>query len=437
MLQKLSNHINKNLPFLKDKKLLIAISGGVDSVVLTHLLSALNFNISLAHCNFNLRGKESDLDEEFVIQLGEKLNLNVFKIHFKTQEFAKANKQSTQIAARELRYNWFQKIIEQNSFDYVLTAHHADDNLETFLINLTRGSGLDGFTGIPEINGNIVRPLLKFSRETILTYVKDNNINWREDKSNASTKYIRNKIRHKILPVLKEINPSLLETFAKTTDHLKESQQIVEDRIEKIALDVLCVEQNSIKINIEKISQLSKPKAYLYQLLNKYNFTEWNDVYQLLSAQSGKQVLSKTHALLKDRDFLLLSKIDFSAALEMTFQITENQSEIKKPIHLKLEGVQEKSTENKQTIYIDKQHLVFPLILRKWQNADFFYPSGMTGKKKLSKYFKDEKFSLLEKQDTWILCNNNNAIIWVVNNRQDNRFLAKKGANDILKISTI
>ena len=178
MLQKLSQHINKNLSFLKEKKLLIAISGGIDSVVLTHLLSVLNFDISLAHCNFNLRGKESDLDEEFVIQLGEKLNLNLFKIHFKTEEIAKSNKQSTQVAARELRYNWFQKIIEQNSFDYVLTAHHADDNLETFLINLTRGSGLDGFTGIPEKNSNIIRPLLRFSRETILAYAKNNKIDW-------------------------------------------------------------------------------------------------------------------------------------------------------------------------------------------------------------------------------------------------------------------
>lgn len=436
MLQKLSQHINKNLSFLKEKKLLIAISGGIDSVVLAHLLSALNFDISLAHCNFNLRGKESDLDEEFVIHLGERLNLNLFKIGFNTNEIAKENKQSTQIAARELRYDWFQKLIKQNSFDYVLTAHHADDNLETFLINLTRGSGLDGFTGIPEKNGNIVRPLLKFSRETILAYAKNNNIDWREDKSNASTKYIRNKIRHKILPVLKEINPSLLETFAKTSEHLKESQQIIEDRIEKIALEVLSTQQNSIKINIKKINQLSKPKAYLYQLLNKYNFTEWNDVYQLLSAQSGKQIFSKTHTLLKDRDFLVLSKIDFSAALEMTFQITENQSEITKPIHLKLEEIQEKSTENKQTIYIDKQHLVFPLKLRKWQNGDFFYPSGMVGKKKLSKYFKDEKISLLEKQNTWILCNNNNEIIWVVNHRQDNRFLAKEMTNDILKITS-
>ena len=439
MLQKLSNHINKNLPFLKGKKLLIAISGGVDSVVLTHLLSALNFDISLAHCNFSLRGKESDLDEEFVVQLGEKLNLNVFKIKFNTEEFAKENKQSTQIAARELRYNWFQQLIDQNSFEYVLTAHHADDNLETFLINLTRGSGLDGFTGIPEINGNIVRPLLKFSRETILSFVKENNINWREDKSNASTKYIRNKIRHNVLPVLKEINPSLLETFAKTTEHLKESQQIIEDSIERIASEVLQKDFSTAlemtKIDIKKINQLSNPKAYLYQLLKEYNFTEWNDVYQLLSAQSGKQIFSKTHALLKDRDFLLVSKRDFSTALEMTFQIDKDTSEITKPIHLKLEEVEEKSTEKKQTIYVDKQHLVFPLKLRKWQNGDFFYPSGMTGKKKLSKYFKDEKFSLIEKQNTWLLCNNNGAIIWVIGARQDNRFEVTKETMTTFKIS--
>ena len=437
MLQKFSEHINNKFPFLKEKKLLIAISGGVDSVVLTHLLSALNFDISLAHCNFNLRGKESDSDEEFVVKLGGKLNLNVFKTQFNTEEFAKENKKSTQIAARELRYNWFQKLIEQHSFEYVLTAHHADDNLETFLINLTRGSGLDGFTGIPEINGNIVRPLLTFSRETILAFVKENNIDWREDKSNASTKYIRNKIRHKVLPVLKEINPSLLETFATTTEHLKESQQIIEDRIKKVASEVISTDQSNIKINIEKINLLSNPKAYLYQLLKGYNFTEWNDVYQLLSAQSGKQIFSKTHILLKDRDFLLLSKRDFSSVLEMTFQIDENQSEITEPIQLKFESAEDKSTENKNTIYIDIGLLDFPLTLRKWENGDYFYPSGMNGKKKLSKYFKDEKFSLLQKQNTWLLCNNNNDIIWIVNYRKDNRFLVKGLTKTILKISFI
>ena len=435
MQQKLSNHINKKFPFLKDKKLLIAVSGGIDSVALTHLLSILNFNISLAHCNFNLRQKESDLDEVFVKELGEKLSIKVFTTHFNTEKFAKENKQSTQIAARELRYNWFQELIENYKFNYVLTAHHADDNLETFLINLTRGTGLEGLTGIPEINGNIVRPLLKFSRDEVLTFAKGNNINWREDKSNASTKYTRNKIRHQILPILKEINPSLLETFAKTTDHLKDSQQIIEDRIEKISSEIIEKEKDVIKIEIEKINRLLNPKAYLYQLLKTYNFTEWNDISALLSAQSGKQVFSKTHILLKDRDFLLLSKRNLSTALEKEFQIDKNTSEITKPINLKFEEVKEKSTENKQSIYVDKQGLIFPLQLRKWQNGDFFYPKGMKGKKKLSKYFKDEKYSLLEKQNTWLLCNHNNAIIWIIGKRQDNRFKITKNTTSIIKVS--
>ena len=441
MLQKLSNHINKNLPFLKDKKLLIAISGGIDSVVLTHLLSALKFNISLAHCNFNLRGIESDKDEDFIISLGEKLNVKTFTTHFKTEEFAKKNKQSTQIAARNLRYNWFNELIHKYEFDFVLTAHHADDNLETFLINLTRGTGLEGLTGIPEINGNIVRPLLKFSRQEIIDFAKENNIDWREDKSNAFTKYTRNKIRHQVVPILKEINPSLLDTFANTTEHLQENQQIIEDRINEVSLKVLQknfkTEKEIIKIEIKKIKSLSNSKAYLYQLLKDYNFTEWNDVYNLLSAQSGKQIFSKTHILLKDRDFLILTKIDFSTALETIFQIEENTSEIKQPIHLNIENVIEKSTENKQTIFVDKEELVFPLKLRKWQNGDFFYPKGMNGKKKLSKYFKDEKLSLIEKQNTWLLCNNNNSIIWVIGYRQDKRSVPKKKCNSLLKLSLI
>ncbi|WP_158839384.1 tRNA lysidine(34) synthetase TilS [Polaribacter sp. L3A8] len=436
MLQELSNHINHNLPFLKGKKLLIAISGGIDSVVLTHLLSALKFNISLAHCNFNLRGTESDLDENFVKELGKEQNIAVFTSHFNTEEFAKKNKQSTQIAARNLRYDWFNELIEKHQFDYLLTAHHADDNLETFLINLTRGAGLDGLTGIPEINGNIVRPLLTFSRNDVLTFAKENNIYWREDKSNASTKYTRNKIRHLITPILKEINPSLLETFTKTTEHLKESLQIIEDKVNDVSTKVISTENNFIKLDISEIEKTSNPKAYLYQLLKEYNFTEWNDVYQLLSAQSGKQVLSKTHTLLKNRGFLLLSKNVSSNEVKM-FLIEETQSEITNPIHLKLEEVKEKSTENNQTIYVDKQRLSFPLTLRKWQDGDFFYPTGMTGKKKLSKYFKDQKLSLLEKQNTWLLCNNNEDIIWIIDYRLDNRFETTQQTKSILKIALL
>jgi tRNA(Ile)-lysidine synthase len=435
MLQKFKEHININFPFLKDKKLLLAISGGVDSVVLAHLFSELNFNISLAHCNFQLREKESDLDEGFVKLLSQKTANQIFTIKFDTEKFASKNKFSTQIAARELRYNWFQEIIKKHGFDYVLTAHHADDNLETFLINLTRGSGLDGFTGIPKINENIVRPLLAFSREEILAYAKTNTIDWREDASNATTKYIRNKIRHQVLPVLKEINPNLLETFAKTIENLQESKQIIEDRIADISSEAVNSKYDILKINIEKINQLSNPKAYLYQLLKEYSFTEWNDVSNLLSAQSGKQIFSKTHRLIKDRAFLLLSKNVISNEKEL-FLIDESQSEITHPIHLNFEVVQQKFTENKQTIYVDKDLLKYPLIVRKWQNGDYLYPLGMQGKKKLSKYFKDEKLSLLEKENTWLLCNSENEIIWVLNYRQDNRFSLKNTSNNILKITS-
>ena len=433
MIQKFKKHITKEFPFLKDTKLLIAISGGLDSVVLFHLLHKLNYDVSLAHCNFKLRGKESDLDEEFIKNLNQISYNQIFTIIFDTEKYAKEHKLSTQIAARELRYNWFQKLITEHKFEYVLTAHHADDNLETFLIHLTRGSGLDGFTGIPKVNGNIVRPLLAFSRKEILNYAKDNDIEWREDASNASNKYIRNKIRHQVLPVLKEINPSIFDSFATTIENLQESKQIIEDRIENIASEVLEKEANFIKIDIEKIKELSNSKAYLYQLLKSYHFTEWNDVYALLNAQSGKQVFSKTHRLLKDRDVLILSKIDLSNSIEMAFQIEEEITEITNPIHLTFKEVIEKSTENKQTIYVDKDLLKYPLMLRKWEKGDYIYPLGMQGKKKLSKYFKDEKFSLIDKENTWLLCNAENQIMWIINHRQDRRFVKNKN----LKISVL
>jgi tRNA(Ile)-lysidine synthase len=433
MIQKFKKHITKEFPFLKDTKLLIAISGGLDSVVLFHLLHKLNYDVSLAHCNFKLRGKESDLDEEFIKNLNQISANQIFTIIFDTEKYAKEHKLSTQIAARELRYNWFQKLITEHKFEYVLTAHHADDNLETFLIHLTRGSGLDGFTGIPKVNGNIVRPLLAFSRKEILNYAKDHDIEWREDASNASNKYIRNKIRHQVLPVLKEINPSILDSFATTLENLQESKQIIEDRIENIASEVLEKEANFIKIDIKKIKELSNSKAYLYQLLKSYHFTEWNDVYDLLNAQSGKQVFSKTHRLLKDRDVLILSKIDLSNSIEMAFQIEEEITEITNPIHLTFKEVIEKSTENKQTIYVDKDLLKYPLMLRKWEKGDYIYPLGMQGKKKLSKYFKDEKFSLIDKENTWLLCNAENQIMWIINHRQDRRFVKNKN----LKISVL
>jgi tRNA(Ile)-lysidine synthase len=435
MLQKFEKHIHTNFPFLKDSKLLLAISGGLDSVVLMHLCNQLKLSISLAHCNFKLRNEESDLDEEFVKYISQISSNQIFTTFFNTELVAKKEQISIQIAARELRYTWFQELVKKHQFDFILTAHHLDDSLETFLIHLTRGSGLEGFTGIPSTNGNIIRPLLPFSRAEILEYATKNQLEWREDSSNATTKYLRNNIRHQVIPILKEINPSLLDSFANTIQYLQDAQQIIDDQIDEIEAKVIIDKDGLLFFDISKINQLSNPKAYLYQLLKKYQFTEWNNVVDLLTSQSGKQVFSKTHVLLKDRDFLILSEIPSKKRDSESFEILEHQSKISSPIFLNFEENSSKNIENRNTISVAKKLLKYPLIVRKWQNGDYFCPSGMQGKKKLSKYFKDEKISVIEKEKIWLLCTADNEIIWVINHRQDRRFLASSATEISVQIT--
>ncbi|CAM1351207.1 tRNA lysidine(34) synthetase TilS [Tenacibaculum insulae] len=436
MLQQLATHINTNFSFLKEKKLLIAISGGIDSVVLTHLLQQLNYDISLAHCNFQLRDEESNLDELFIKNLGTELNIPVFSIQFETTKYSKENKLSTQLAARKLRYDWFNQLIEEHNFDYVLTAHHADDNLETFLINLTRGTGLEGLTGIPTVNKNIVRPLLIFSRKEIEAYAVKNNITWREDASNSETKYLRNKIRHQIVPILKELNPNFLKTHAKTTDFLKQSQQIVNDKIQQVANNLIIKEGDLIKINILKLLKLSNPEIYLYQLLKDYKFTEWKDVCHLIYAQSGKKVTTNSHTLLKDRDFLLLLPTTKIKSTEnQLFTVNFNDLKIVNPVNLVFKNTSKSTIIDTNCIFVDKFLLNYPLIIRRWKSGDYFYPTGMSGKKKVSKYFKDEKLSLFDKNNTWLLCSNDDKIIWIIGKRQDRRFLVSNKTTQILKIT--
>ncbi len=430
MLKEFQKYIEQNLSFLLDKKLLIAISGGIDSVVLAYLLHKLNYKIALAHCNFQLRGNESNLDEEFVKNIAKKINIEIFTTKFNTKQYAENQKLSIQLSARELRYKWFEKLLEEQQFDYLLTAHHADDNLETFLINLSRGTGLDGLTGIPQKNGKIVRPLLKFSREEIEKYAVENQILWREDQSNSETKYLRNKIRHKIVPNLKELNSKFLENFSKTINYLQDNQQIVNDKTSDVLFEISQKKGNITQINIEKLLKLSNPKAYLYQILKNYNITQWNDIFDLLSAQSGKKIVTNSHILLKDRDFLLVSENVKNKQLSI-FYFNETDVEITKPIHLKL--VNSEVELSKKCIQIDKKLVKFPLILRKRRQGDVFYPTKMNGKKKLSKYFKDEKLSQFDKENVWLLCSEDD-IIWVIGMRQDRRFLPKNDEN-VLKIA--
>jgi tRNA(Ile)-lysidine synthase len=429
------NYINNQLSFLKEGKLIIAISGGIDSVVLAYLCKALNFNFALAHCNFNLRDKESDTDEAFIVELAEKLDVEVFIQNFDTQSYAKANKRSIQMAARELRYNWFAELAEQLQFNYILTAHHADDNLETFLINFTRGTGLNGLTGIPVINANIVRPLLQFSREDIEAYANMESIKWREDSSNASRKYLRNKLRHEVIPILKEINPQLLDSFQNTIVNLNDTADIVEESLNAVAKRAIVdIGDNGVSYKISEFKKVNNSKAYLFEMFKNYGFTEWNDIVDLLDAESGKYVLSNTHRLIKHRAHLILTDLCNSEQREVSFYITEGEKHIETPIgqlSFKVEG--SVRTDSKRTIYIDKEKLSYPLQFRIWKSDDVFSPSGMKGKKKVSKYLKDEKLSLVDKENTWVLTTDEQ-VIWVVGKRADERFVVSEKTKEILKI---
>lgn len=433
MLPKFQNHINENLPFLKGKKLLLATSGGIDSMVLLYLCNQLKLDARVAHCNFQLRGDESDEDEKFVKSQCEKLDVLLFVNHFDTKKFAEKQKLSIQVVARNLRYDWFNTLLINNDYDYILTAHHLDDSLETVLINFTRGSGLDGLTGIPQQNGNIVRPLLPFSRNEIVTFAKENKVKWREDSSNASDKYLRNKLRHNVIPILKELNPSLLDSFEKSISNLQQAQTLVDDASRIVYRKVVTDINFQKRINLSEFMQLPNYQSYLYQWLEPFGFSDWNSINDLVIAQSGKQVFSETHVLLKDRNELILFPKQ-NEIEPVNFLISKDQKEVKFPLKMAFCNVDDISVQTTNTIFVDEDKLQFPLVIRKWQEGDWFYPSGMIGRKKLSKFFKDEKFSLLDKSSTWLLCSENQ-IVWVIGKRLDEQFKVTESTTKILKIN--
>ena len=432
MLEKLQLHLITNFPFLKGKRLFLAVSGGMDSMVLLHLFHQLNYEISVLHCNFSLRNLESDGDEEFVKHYCESKKIPLFIQKFDTKQFADDAKISIQVAARKLRYDWFYEQLVDKNFDYILTAHHLDDSLETFLINLTRGTGLEGLTGIPAQNDKIIRPLLPFSRVEIENYIQENNLQWREDSSNASDKYFRNKVRHAIVPVLKELNPNLLSSFQNTVENLQQAQSLVEDASKLVFQIVVQEENNQLKINLIELLKLSNYAAYLYQWLKDFGFTAWGDIYDIVTAQSGKLIFSETHILLKDRDYLILY-IKESHTTELEIFVKKGIEEVKFPLKISFCNINDISNTKSNCIFVDEDLLQFPLTIRKWKEGDYFYPLGMQGKKKLSKYFKDEKMSLIDKSNQWLLCSNNQ-IVWVIGKRQDERFKITEKTNHKLQI---
>lgn len=436
MLADFQNHIKKEFSHLRDRQFLLAVSGGVDSVVMAHLFSETKLDFAIAHCNFRLRGIESDKDEEFTRKLAKKLDKKFHVTHFDTIGYINKNKVSVQMAARQLRYRWFEQIMNKYGYKTLVTAHHADDNFETFLIHLSRGSGLEGLTGMPEKTDVISRPLLAFSRMQIEDYAKSKKFKWREDESNLDTKYLRNKIRHELVPQLKELHPSFSSNFETTLNHLKGSARLVENHINVLKNELFLEKNGLTRIQIKKIQSLDPLEPYIYQLFKDYGFTAWGDIHDLLTAMSGKEIRSKTHRLVKDREDLLLHQLE-SFDLSEIYRVHEHTKHLEYPIKLEISEVSNfEKTTDPNILYIDKKTLKYPMTVRKWRAGDYFYPLGMKGKKKVSKFFKDEKVDLISKEKQWMLCSDDK-IVWILGKRADDRFKVDQNTETILKINLI
>lgn len=437
MVEEFKKFVKKNTLLEEGDKTLLTVSGGRDSVVLCELFYKAKFPFAIAHCNFQLRGKEANDDESFVKKLASKYKADFFSKRFQTKAFSKNNKLSVQQAARILRYQWFEEIRSKNSFDFISTAHHKDDELETFFINLIRGTGIAGLHGIMPKRGKIIRPLLFADRNEIDEFVKKNKLQFREDSSNASDKYLRNKIRHKILPLFEEINPSFKKTLSDEIIRIGEVEKIYNHFIS--ANEHRILKNNSISISGLKKSTFAS--VLLYEILKKYHFNSdvSEEVFCSLDSEPGKQFFSPTHRLVKDRQKLIITKRNSPNAKEV-FLVLHKEKRIIAPFKIELSKIENSDSfiipKDNKIACLDFEKLKFPLEIRKWKEGDFFYPLGMKKKKKLSDFFIDIKLSLPEKENTWLLCSDGD-IVYVLGKRIDERYKVGKQTKTIYLVRCI
>jgi len=436
MFSDFKKHIEASFSELHNHKVLVAVSGGVDSVVLAHLLHANQIEIALAHCNFQLRDDDSLRDQSFVEELAKKLEIPFFTVNFDTEAEAKKEKESIQVTARNLRYNWFYETAKQNEYQYIATAHHLNDSLENYLMHTTRGTGIKGLLGVPKQTHNVIRPLLPFSKSAIEVEADKQGWEWREDASNQKDKYFRNRIRNTVIPILENENPNLLASFQETLTHLQQTNNLLEDYTALLYKELITLKENYYSLDLNKLKKLPNTNAVLYQLLHTFGFTDWESVYDLKNAETGKQVFSQTHILEKNRNELLIY-LNSQVENKTSFDVRQIDKVVKfENSILKFEEVEEMGETGKNVAYVDVSKLKFPLRLRKVNNEDQFFPLGMKSSKKVNHFLRDEKVPTSIKQQTWVLCSNE-IVVWVINHRINEKYKITENTKKCLKISCL
>ena len=423
--QDVQKFIEEKKLFNLQDKILVALSGGADSVALLRVLQSLGYTCECAHCNFHLRGLESDRDEDFVRQLCEKQGIPLHVTHFDTSAYAKENHISIEMAARELRYEWFEHIRKEIGASVIAVAHHRDDSVETFLLNLMRGAGINGLKGIPIKNGRIVRPLLSVSREDILDYLQAIHQDFVTDSTNLEDEYMRNKIRLNILPAMKEVNPSIMETIQETSFRFSEISNIYQqDRTEAIAHKVASTSPDLFRISLADVLEDLAPLSLLHEILfpKGFNASQIQDIYRSLSSsQSGKRFFSTEWEVLRDREYICIKKKTPTQSIpDIMMEEVERTPSFVIP-------------RDKHIACLDADKINHPLTIRKWERGDKFVPLGMNGKKNVSDYLTNKKYSLFEKENQYVVCCGED-IVWLINERTDHRYRITDSTQRIMLI---
>jgi tRNA(Ile)-lysidine synthase len=438
LLQKFTGFFRDRNLSLDKSKYLLAASGGIDSVVLCELSRQAGTSFVIAHCNFNLRGEESKRDEIFVRALGEKYGVEVFVQQFDTPAYAAEQHISIQEAARELRYNWFEELRQQYGFAYTLLAHHADDNIETLLMNFFRGSGLEGLTGMPEQKpeAHCLRPMLQMRRAEIEDFAKANKLQWVEDSSNTSNKYTRNFFRNELIPQLKKVFPQVEENLLNNIHRFQQTAVLYKQFLNDLKNKICEVKGEEVHIPVLKLLKY-KNTSLIYEIIKDFGFNERavDEVLKLAEADSGKYITNGKYRIIRHRKWFIVAPISTTAG---TFVI-EKQDELihfgSQQLRLKFTWQEKFSLDNSLSVaQLDAKEIQFPLVLRKWKAGDYFYPLGMRKKKKLARFFIDMKLSKTEKEKVWVV-ESHKKIIWVVGYRIDDRFKVTDKTQSILLLT--